>query len=81
MGQLLNIEKAMAKRIAKFRVGEEVYTYESKTQKVRIVQCWDQGVSDGIDWGFHYKCVFPEFGEEGKWIKEDPSSISRKPLA
>lgn len=66
-------------RKAKFRVGDKVYTYQSKTKKALVIRCDDRGIENGTDWGFHYLLTLPD-GTQSKWTGESPESISKKPL-
>jgi len=57
----------MKKRIAKYRVGQMVYTYQSKETPIRIIECRDSG--NDTEHGYKYLMAF-ESGDKSNWTDE-----------
>ena len=62
-------------RIGKYKVGEEVYSWQNPDKPAPINRVRDNGIEDGHDYGFSYRLSYPnpdnpEYNTHSKWMGE-----------
>lgn len=73
--------KFEGERKPKFKVNDMVYSWQNEDYKARVSHISDQGVTEGVDYGFHYKVSLRDkegYSHSSKWMGEDSLSKTKK---
>jgi hypothetical protein len=73
--------KGGAIRKPKFEVGDMVYSWQNPDKKARVSHRRDDGIQDGVDYGFHYKVSLKDesgYSKSSKWMHENSMSKTKK---